>query len=1457
MNTRYGARWNIALRDRKWLVLLSSLALVISLFSSAGGRAYADSGMSGEGTEQDPWKVTNPFTLSLIGSSNYPLSGNFKLMNDIELKSEWTPIGLGSDTGFTGTFDGNGHTISGLSIGLPAEDNIGLFSRIVNGAVYDLTIEADPEIGVFGATNVGLLAGTVEQTDANKPAWVSLVKATGDVTGNKNVGGLVGSAEAIKSGYAVFAYNRMEAGLVTGGKNVGGLIGLSDKIQVYNSSSAANVEGGEGLGGLLGNGAGTRVTRSYATGAVTSSGGSNIGGLIGASNENDIQMNYATGDVSGSVTGGLLGVSTDDKIVHNYAAGHVASTGLTNGLIGENFGSQRAVVASYWDTTTSGVLDVDESDAAQYGIGRSTSELQDETTFTSASAANQKWDFEHYWFMQADGYPQLYGGMDLEFDVEPAAVSDQVAHSHELTIKASSAFVSYGQEVAVYRAADDQKLGSFDPFTSTTIPVTLDTTDEVDGELTLEDGYYLVDQDGRRTSVFYPEVLVDNTPPTWADGASIAPSENGGHIDLSWGSAADDGSGLDYYNLYVNGTPTQVYGTTTTVNNPPADALYEVEAVDRAGNKSAKLSFGGTPSTTTISGLKNITFGQINGFYLSYVTGAPTSSGIGNQSYAGTQSFYIDGALHQKDVQLGSLTGAYSVFTFNLSGLSEGPHTLKAVYSGYVGKFGGVDYAVSGSEGTLEITVNGLKVDASDPSGAANNGKTKLTVTPAPASGNKLVYRNFGSGDVAVPTVGDVLDMTEYADLPESGLAEATNGDRIGVVEIDTATGKVVHFGQGVAVSTDENGGPDPVPASGLTVVSTDPSGRENDGKTQLAVTPMPEPMSVNKLVYYNFGGGQAAVPNVGDTLNLSAYADLPADGLIAAADGDRIGVAEIDAAGAVVRFGQTAAVVADESEGPGPGPVPASGLTVVSTDPSGRENDGKTRLAVTPMPEPMSVNKLVYENFGGGQAVVPNVGDTLNLSAYADLPADGLIAAANGDRIGVAEIDAAGAVVRFGQTAAIVVAEDDVYVPPIDVPANPVPTDEVEVLVNGKVEKLGKSKTSEAGGVKTTTVTVDAAKLQAKLDAEGSNAIVTIPVAGESALKIGQLTGQLVKNMENASATLVLRTDNASYTIPAKQFNIDALSGKLGQSVKLEDIQVQIEIAAPGADTTAMVEKAAENGAFTLVGPPVSFTVRAIYGTESVEAARFNTYVERTIQIPDGVDASKITTGVVVDPDGTTRHVPTQVVVIDGRYYAKINSLTNSTYAVVSHERSFSDMTNHWAKAAVEDMGSRMVVEGTGGGLFSPDREVTRAEFAAIVVRGLGLKPESGASAFSDVAAGDRHGAAIATASAYGLIDGYADGTFRPEDKLTREQAMVILSKAMAITGLQGKLPIASSDAALRPFKDATNVSAWAQKGVAASVTAGLATGHGDTRLAPREAVTRAEVAALVQRLLQKSGLI
>ncbi|MFH5181687.1 S-layer homology domain-containing protein [Paenibacillus sp. TAB 01] len=414
-----------------------------------------------------------------------------------------------------------------------------------------------------------------------------------------------------------------------------------------------------------------------------------------------------------------------------------------------------------------------------------------------------------------------------------------------------------------------------------------------------------------------------------------------------------------------------------------------------------------------------------------------------------------------------------------------------------------------------------------------------------------------------------------------------------------------------------------------------------------------------------------------------------------------------------------------------------------------------------------------------------------------------------------------------------------------------------VNVFVNGKVENAGTATISQKDNQTVTTIAVDQKKLDDKLAAEGQGALVTIPLNTKSDVVVGELTGQMVKNMEDKQAVLQIKTDQASYTLPANQINIGSVSAQIGTSVALSDIKVQIEIAAPAADTVKVVENAAKQGTFTLVVPPVEFTVRAVHGDKTIEVTKFNAYVERTIAIPDGVDPSKITTGVVVDPDGTVRHVPTKVVQMEGKYYAVINSLTNSTYSVVWHPITFSDVANHWSKDAVNDMGSRMVINGTGEDTFSPDRDITRAEFAAIIVRGLGLRLEKGVAPFSDVKESDWYSGAIKTAYEYHLINGFEDGTFHPMDNITREQAMVILSEAMRLTELKAKLEPKAAEETLRAFTDDSSASPWAADGIADSVEAGIVSGREGMQLAPKAFITRAEVAAMIKRLLQNSGLI
>jgi hypothetical protein len=270
-----------------------------------------------------------------------------------------------------------------------------------------------------------------------------------------------------------------------------------------------------------------------------------------------------------------------------------------------------------------------------------------------------------------------------------------------------------------------------------------------------------------------------------------------------------------------------------------------------------------------------------------------------------------------------------------------------------------------------------------------------------------------------------------------------------------------------------------------------------------------------------------------------------------------------------------------------------------------------------------------------------------------------------------------------------------------------------------------------------------------------------------------------------------------------------------------------------------------------------VDFTINCTYNGTTVEVSSFNAYVERMIAIPDGADPEKITTGVVVKPDGTTYHVPTQVVLIDGVYYAKINSLTNSTYTVIWHAIKFSDAAAHWAKEAINDMGSRMIVNGDENGNFNPDHDITRAEFAAIVVRALGLAPGTEESGFSDVTLMDWYNGYVETATAYGLITGYGDGTFGPNDTITREQAMAIIARAMEITGLDADLTGSEISSLLAEYTDSTSASDYAKGSIAVCIETGVVNGTSDTTVSPKDYVTRAEVAVMVSRLLKKSELI
>jgi hypothetical protein len=175
-------------------------------------------------------------------------------------------------------------------------------------------------------------------------------------------------------------------------------------------------------------------------------------------------------------------------------------------------------------------------------------------------------------------------------------------------------------------------------------------------------------------------------------------------------------------------------------------------------------------------------------------------------------------------------------------------------------------------------------------------------------------------------------------------------------------------------------------------------------------------------------------------------------------------------------------------------------------------------------------------------------------------------------------------------------------------------------------------------------------------------------------------------------------------------------------------------------------------------------------------------------------------------------------------------------------------DTRGHWAEQYVALLSRRGTIGGFPDGTFKPNDYITRAQFAAIASRALSLPPAGRHAEFKDVPQKYWAANAISQVSDAGLVTGFPDGTFRPEDKITRAQALVILAKALHSAGTDA--------AALGRYRDNTAVPAWARPSVVKAANAGIIVNHPDpAAIRPNDTATRAEIAALTYQTMARLG--
>ena len=192
---------------------------------------------------------------------------------------------------------------------------------------------------------------------------------------------------------------------------------------------------------------------------------------------------------------------------------------------------------------------------------------------------------------------------------------------------------------------------------------------------------------------------------------------------------------------------------------------------------------------------------------------------------------------------------------------------------------------------------------------------------------------------------------------------------------------------------------------------------------------------------------------------------------------------------------------------------------------------------------------------------------------------------------------------------------------------------------------------------------------------------------------------------------------------------------------------------------------------------------------------------------------------------------------------------------AVANTDISFTDVTDPRYSAPIRELASRGVLNGVGGGLFEPKRTMYRSEFAAVVVRALGLTPKAN-DKFSDVPSTMWCAGYVGTANSYGIVNGYTVTTFLPKGTITHQEAAAMVARAAKLCGLDTSLSNTEIDSILRKFSDASLVSSYARGPLAFCYREGILD-PGNTSIGPKTPILREEIASMVYELLKRARLI
>lgn len=352
------------------------------------------------------------------------------------------------------------------------------------------------------------------------------------------------------------------------------------------------------------------------------------------------------------------------------------------------------------------------------------------------------------------------------------------------------------------------------------------------------------------------------------------------------------------------------------------------------------------------------------------------------------------------------------------------------------------------------------------------------------------------------------------------------------------------------------------------------------------------------------------------------------------------------------------------------------------------------------------------------------------------------------------------------------------------------------------------------------------------------------------------ELSGEILQQANSKKLNIKIENGRANYYLPTDILPINEIAKELG--VDLEELQMNITVSKISEEQESELKNSLKNGQ-EMLSDLVEFKIEFKAKDKSLEFSHFgNHYVQREMLLNNEVDPSRATGVVWNEEKKGFDFVPTRFETRDGKTYGVVLNRTNSVYTVLQTSKTFDDIKDHWAKDAIECLASKMIISGKDEKNFAPRDSITRAEFTVLLARALALPQKTvDKDQFKDIHGDEWFAESVAAAVDEGIMTGYEDGTFRPNNKITRQEMAVMLSNALKIAGKEEKMDQEEINRLLEKYNDNKEIASWAREGVAMAVKAEMINGMGNNIFSPKTYADRAQSATMLKNFLIYVGFI